>query len=106
MKVPEQSIRECAFARISEIFHIPVEQLRDDTVFGVDLKCSFVSRLQENEYDNILDDIRDVAGRKITKELNNGFLTIHTVGDYCAHMMRCYETMPERVSRILRLPKE
>lgn len=106
MKVLEQIIRESAFVRIAEIFSIPVEQLRDDTVFGEDLKCSFVSKLQDNEYDHILDDIRDVADRKITKELNKGLLTIRTVGDYCGHMVRCYEIKPERVSRILRLPQE
>ncbi|MBI5874380.1 MAG: hypothetical protein HZB81_00765 [Deltaproteobacteria bacterium] len=103
MKVSEQIIREYALVRIAEIFDIPVEQLRLDTKFGEDLKASFVSDFRYNEFDKVDFDIRDVADRKITKELNKGLLTIRTVGDYCDHMVRCYETKPKDVTIILRL---
>lgn len=103
MKATEQVIREHALARIAEIFGIPVTQLRQDTKFGEDLKASFVSDFRFNELDKVDFDIRDVADRKITKELNKGEATIYTVGDYCNHMVRCYETMSDEVSRILRL---
>jgi hypothetical protein len=106
MKVPEQTLRECAFARIAAIFSVQAEQLRDDTKFGEDLKSTFVSDFRYNELDQVLHDIRDVADRKIIKELNKGLLTICTVGEYCDHMVRCYETMPDEVSRILSIPQE
>ena len=104
MKVTEQIIREHAFARIAEIFRIPIEQLRHDAVFGEDLKASFRSDFRHNEMDRVYFDIRDVADRKITNEINKGFLVINTVSDYCDHMVRCYETKPEDVSIILKLP--
>jgi hypothetical protein len=103
MKVPEQMIREHALARIAEIFGIPVTDLREDTKFE-DLKVSFVSNFRFNEYDKVDFDIRDVADRKINKELDRGEGTIYTIEDYCNHMVRCYETKPEDVSRILKLP--
>lgn len=105
MKVPEQTIRECAFARIATIFGVPVEQLRLDTKFA-DMKVSFVSNWRFNELDEVYFDISDAADRKITKELSRGEGTIYTVGDYCDHMVRCYETKPKIVSKILRLPEE
>ena len=106
MKVTEQIIREHALARIAEIFGIPVTMLRQDTKFGEDLKASFRSDFRFNEFDKVDFDIRDVADRKITKELNKGEATIYTVGDYCDHMVRCYETKPEDVSIILRLQEK
>ncbi|MFA6173060.1 MAG: hypothetical protein WC334_03500 [Kiritimatiellales bacterium] len=106
MKVSEQVIREHALARIAEIFDIPVTQLRQDTKFGEDLKASFVSDFRFNELDKVYFDIGDVADRQITKELKRGEGTIYTIEDYCNHMVRCYETKPEDVSKILRLPPE
>lgn len=105
MKVKEQIIRECALVRIAEIFSISVEQLRDDTKFGEDLKSGFVSNFRYNELDQVLHDIWDVADRKIAKVLKKGLLTIRIVREYCDHMVLCYETMPEEVSRILKLPQ-
>lgn len=104
MKVTEQIIREHALARIADLFNIPIEELRLDAVLGKDLHATFRSYFRHNEMDRVDFDIRDVADRKINKELNNGETTIYTVGDYCDHMVRCYETKPEDVSRILKLP--
>jgi len=106
MKVPEQIIRERALLRISEIFNIPIQDVRLDSKFGEDLKASFVSDFRYNEFDRVDQDIHDVADRKITKELREGIITIRTVGEYCDYMVRCYETKPEDVNKILRLPEE
>lgn len=103
MKTLEKRIRECALSRIADIFGVPVEQLRHELIFGKDLNASFVSDFRFNQLDQVFHDIRDVADRKITREFSKGLLTICTVGEYCDHMVRCYETMPEEVSRILGL---
>jgi len=103
MKVSEQIIREHALARIAEIYGIPVTELRLDTKFA-DMKVSFISNWRFNELDKVYFDIGDVADRKITKELKRGEGTIYTIEDYCNHMVRCYQTKPEDVSIILKLP--
>lgn len=105
MKVTEQTIRERALERISEIFNVPVTQLRMDTKFE-DMKVSFVSDWRDNEYDELLNDNIDVADRKIIKEINKGLLLINSVSDYCDHMVRCYATRPKIVSEILKLPMD
>ncbi|WP_211441781.1 hypothetical protein [Collimonas humicola] len=103
MNVSEKIIRERAFARIAEIFNVPIGLLRQDAKFGEDLKASFVSDFRHNEFDRVDQDIHDVADRKITKELSKGIVIIRTVEEYCDHMVRCHETKPEDVNRILRL---
>ena len=103
MKKSEHLIRERAFSRIAQIFHIPVDRLRYDFKFGEELDVTFMSDFRDNEHDQVLHDIEDVSDRKITKEFLKGTLTIQTVDDYCNHMVRCYKTMPEEVSRILKL---
>ena len=99
----QQKIREGAIVRISEIFNISSSLLRRDTKFGEDLKSTFVSDFQHNEFDKISHDIHDVADRKITDELNKAVLTIQTVGNYCDHMVRCYDTRPSDVKKLLKL---
>lgn len=106
MRVPEETIRERALVRIAEVFNILVEKLRLDFVFGEDLKPSFVSDWRENEFDKLYYDIRDVADRKIARELSKGVIIIRTVRDYCDHMVRCYETKPKDVCEILGLPEK
>ncbi len=103
MSVPEQIIRAKAFARIADIFKIPINILRDDSKFGEDLKASFVSDFRHNEFDIVDQDIHDVADRKIAEELGKGIVIIQTVEEYCDHMVRCYETNPEDVTQILKL---
>lgn len=99
----EQTIRERAKLRIANIFNVSVEMLQNNSRFGDELKASFVSDFKHNEYDQIDQDIRDVADKNITKELNSGMLIINTVGDYCNHMARCYENCPNIVSKILEI---
>jgi len=94
-------IREKALQRISKTFAIPVEDLTNDMEFGKDLTASFVSDFRNNEFDLINDDIHDVADKQTTKEMENGVLTIRTVGDYCNHMVRCHEFKPSMVKKIL-----
>ena len=60
-----------------------------------------VSDFKCNEFDIIDHDIHDVADRKVSKEMSDGFLVIRTVEDYCNHMIRCYETKPHDVKRVL-----
>ena len=97
----EKQIREQALMRLSRIFRIPPTELSAGLRFGDDLKPSFVSGFRRNEFDQVSDDIRDVADRAITAELNSGALTIKTVGDYCDHLVRCCRTKPNDVKRLL-----
>jgi hypothetical protein len=69
--------------------------------FGDDLQSSFVSDWRYNEFDQILHDIRDVAGGEALKALDAGTLVITSVGDFCGHMVRCYETNPRAVETAL-----
>lgn len=69
--------------------------------FGQELEASFVSAWKANEFDRLDDDIHDVADRQILKELGSGALVIRTVGDYCEHMVRCYQTKPQDVIHVL-----
>lgn len=94
-------IHEKALGRIARIFKQPVSSLNLNLQFGEDLKCSFVSDFKDNEFDIINNDIRDVADKVITKELNSGNLTIRSVGDYCKHMEICFEKNPKEVERVL-----
>ncbi len=91
----EQSIRAAALARIAQLFSLPASSLKDEMRFGDDLKASFVSDWRRNEFDQVLDDIRDVADAETLKALNAGILVITTIGDYCDHMVRCYEANPK-----------
>lgn len=99
----EATIRDRALARLAEVFQMPVSSLRDELQFGVDLKASFVSDFRRNELDLIHDDIHDVADRSIAKELRSDRLIIRTVGDYCAHMVRCNSAKPKDVAKVLKL---
>jgi len=74
-----------------------------EAVFGKELKASFVSDFKANEFDQLNNDIRDVADRQLVKELNLGTLVIRTVGDYCDHMVKCYQTKPQEVMRVLQI---
>ena len=97
----EEMIREKALLRLSEVLHIPVATLSPERRFGDDLKASFVTDFRRNEFDQVNDDIHDVADPTITKELSSGHLVIQTVGDYCDHMVRCSRTKPKHVKKLL-----
>lgn len=94
---------DAAMKRVAEVFGISIDDLRPELTFGEDLKCSFVSDFRRNEFDMIGDDINDVADRNVAKELASGTLVITTVGDYCRHMVRCYEAKPEDVEHVLHI---
>lgn len=72
--------------RIAAVFGTPVEQLRREWIFGVDLKSSFRSDFARNEFDVINDDIHDVADRDTLRLLDEGRLVISTIGEYCEYM--------------------
>lgn len=106
MREQEQIIRERALLRVARLFRMPVAELRLDHTFGVDLKPSFVSDFRRNEFDQIDDDIHDVADRTVAKEFKSGKLVIQTVGDYCDHLVRCSRTKPKDVERIFELDEK
>lgn len=102
MSFSDEELRQAAKSRIARLFNVDSDTIiASDVAFGEELKASFVSSWRDNEFDEILYDIRDVADRQTLKKLNAGSLVIRTVGDYCEHMIRCYHTKPKEVIRVL-----
>lgn len=84
----EELIKRQALQRLSEIFHTPIENIKPESRFGVDLKAKFFSDFKRNELDQVNGDIHEVADRKTLKQLGTGELMIGTARDYCDHMVR------------------
>jgi len=101
--VSEEVICLHARARIAEIFGLAIEEIRPDMNFASDFQSARVSDFLRSEFDQLNDDIRDVANRKITTEINSGALVINTIADYCNHMVRCYYVNPKEVVNLLGL---
>lgn len=107
MDYSDDDLRLAAKERVARMFNTSLDALSLDAVFGDDLKASFVSTLKDvltykdNELDEILIDIRDVADRRTLKKLNNGELVIRTVGDYCEFMVNGFRDKPKLVIEIL-----
>jgi len=97
----DDELRQAAKERVARLLKVSPDSLSLDAVFGEDIKASFVSDWKLNEFDLLLEDIRDVADRKIQRELNSGATVIRTVGEYCEFMVRCYRTKPKEVVRVL-----
>jgi hypothetical protein len=104
MSHSEDLIRQHALRRLAEVFRVPESSLSSEARFGQELKAAPASDFKSNEFDVIDDDIKDVADRRLLKEMARGLLVINTVGDYCEHMVRCSSLKPKEVARILRLP--
>jgi len=98
MNYSEEDISNASIKKVAELFNLPYKDILPNYEFGKDLLCDRErSDFKENEFDLMLFDIRYVADRKTTKELNSEKLVIRTVNDYCEHMIRSYETNPKRV---------
>jgi len=100
-----EMIRQKALERLSEIMKLPVDSLDSEMQFKNMLKPSFVSMFKRNEFDILLDDIRDVSNSKILKKLEAGGLIIDTVDDYINHMINCYSENPDIVNSVLKLTR-
>jgi hypothetical protein len=104
MAYPEDLILRHALRRLVEVFGVPESSLSREARFGHELKAVPASDFKSNEFDVIDNDIKDVADRRLLKEMAQGLLVIRTVRDYCEHMVRCSSVKPEEVARVLRLP--
>jgi len=101
MEEMEDKVRLYALRRVGDVFNIRPASLPLGSVFGEDLKATFISDFKRNELSRILDDIWDVADRQVAEELKSGVLVIRTVRDYCDYMVRCYGTRPKDVRYVL-----
>jgi hypothetical protein len=70
---------------------------------GVDLQVSMVSDFKLNEIDQIIEDVYDVADRKVIKKIRSGEILIQSVRDYCTYMTERYQFDPKAVSEVLKL---
>jgi hypothetical protein len=98
----EAIVRVLAKERLARLFKVPVEAVGDEAEFGRELRHSVVSDFWANEFEVVDRDIRDVAEAKTLSMLSSRELVIHTVGQYCEHMVRCHRVNPQEVGRVLK----
>ncbi len=103
MDCSDEDIFNAAKKTVAKTFNVSTDAISLDYEFGKELKNSFVSDFKWNEYDDILEYIRDAADNCILKELNSGGLVIRTVDDFCKHMIRCYHINKKKVVTILEI---
>lgn len=99
----EEVVRRHSLRHLAEVFGTSEALLYLDARFGQELKANPASDFKANQFDIIAGDIKDVADKKLLKEMLQGKLVIQTVGDYCQHMVRCSRINPEEVVRVLQL---
>lgn len=103
MTPSEETIRILALKRVATLFDVAIESLSLDARFGTELHAKPRSFFRDNAFDEIDGDIKDAADKKLRDQMGRGEYEICTVGDYCAHMVRCYELRPKVVEKILGL---
>jgi len=99
----EQAVRRHSLRHLAEVFCVSEASLSLDARFGKELKANPASDFKVNQFDIVGGDIKDVADKRLLKEMAQGKLVIQTVGDYCEHMVRCSSIYPEEVVRGLYL---
>lgn len=100
----EEVVRRHSRRHLAEVFGVPETSLSLDARFGQELRANPASDFKANQFDIVDGDIKDVADKRLLKEMAQGKLVIQTVGDYCEHMVRCSSINPEVIVRVLRLP--
>jgi hypothetical protein len=100
----EETVRRHSLRHLAEVLGVPEVSLSLDDRFGQELRAKPGSDFKTNQFDIVDGDIKDVADKRLLKEMAQGRLVIQTVGDYCEHMVRCSSINPEEVVRVLRLP--
>lgn len=100
----EEFVRRQSLRHLAAVFGVPEASLSLNSRFGQELMANPASDFRANQFDIIDSDIKDVADKRLLKEMAQGTLVIQTVGDYCEHMVRCSRINPEEVARVLRLP--
>jgi hypothetical protein len=103
VEYPEHVVRQYALRRLADVFQVTEASLSYDDRFGEKLKAAPASDFRPNEFDALDDDIKWVADRRLLREMARGDLVIHTVGDYCDHMVRCSHINAARVAEVLNL---
>ncbi len=97
-------VRQKALLRISKLLNIPVESLSEEMKFNDIFEpklSSIFNMFKSNEFDELLDDIRDSSNSKMLKKIENGDLEIESVGGYLEHMVNCYSLNPKMVINVL-----
>jgi hypothetical protein len=101
---PEHMVREYALRRLAHIFQVAEASLSREDRFDEELKAAPATAFRLNEFDALDDDIKWVADSMLLQQMACGDLVIHTVGDYCNHMVRCSHLNAARVAEVLKLP--
>lgn len=97
----EPQIREKSLLRLAGVFNVDVSELHDDLDMTTAFKANTVKFWKRNQFDMILDDVRDAAGKETIKLLNAGKTEIKTVKDYIEFMVLCYKENPKLVMLVL-----
>lgn len=101
---PGHLVRKHALRRLADVFQVAEASLSWEDRFGEELKAAPTTAFRLNEFDMIDDDIKWVADRLLLQQMACGDLVIHTVEDYCDHMVCCSHLNAARVAEVLKLP--
>lgn len=101
MESKERVVRKAALKRVATIFRLPEAMVDESMVFGEHLNVSSRSDFRRNEFDIILDDIRDMANKDMIAKIDKGEINVRTVKEYCDYMLVCYLYNHEEVGRLL-----
>jgi len=98
-----KNIKELAKKRLAKLFSVTVLDLDNEMSFVDDFKVEQRKTWfsNENQLDEILEDIYFVADKVARAQIEQGELTIETVGDYCCFMSAQYNIKPKRVVKLL-----
>ena len=77
----EAAVRRHSLRRLAEVFGVSEASLVLDARFGGELRANPSSDFKANQFDIVDGDIKDVADKRLLKEMAQGKLVIQTVGD-------------------------
>ncbi|WP_341503749.1 hypothetical protein [Gallaecimonas sp. GXIMD4217] len=97
----ESKIKQKSIERLAALLDVDASTLSEEMSLATAVKPNPVKFWKRNQFDKILDDIRDVADKESTKLLESGDFEVKTVQDYVNFMIRCYEENPKLVLLVL-----
>jgi hypothetical protein len=105
-----KEIYDLALDRLATAFKITKKELRPEMVFGKDLKSqkSVLFLFAEDKLMAVFEDVNFVTTAVFRREkdffgdVDIEKIYARTVGEYCKHMVRCYQIAPDIVESVLK----
>ena len=102
-KIWERMVSEAVLKYVAYNFKIPVEEIKKNFRFGIDLKPIQPPSLTEDVYEDLRLDLVLVMDKKTRKSFTSGKFQVTTVDEFCAQMMRCYRFNKTCVCSVLNI---